>query len=411
MSIEIRVPQLGESIVEATVGQWLKHEGDTVQLGEPLVELETDKVNLEVSAVKPGTLETILRQEGETVGVDDVLATLAEASGQAAPPPAAAPIPPAATAAEEVNAPTHRASPVVRNLADQLAVDLHNVAGSGPGGRVIRSDIEQYAQQRQAEAPAPPSAHPPVSPVRPEPAASAASTPAAAGERRVRLSQRRLTIARRLVEAQHIAAMLTTFNEIDMSVVQDLRHRWRERFKERYGVNLGLMSFFTKAAVGALKAFPQVNAEIQGQEMVLKEYYDIGIAVGTDQGLVVPVVRRADQRSFAEIEKTIRDFAARARQKQLTLEDLQGGTFTITNGGTYGSMLSTPILNAPQVGILGLHKIEQRPVAIDGQVIVRPMMYVALTYDHRLVDGSDAVRFLVMIKTLMEDPESLLLEA
>ncbi len=408
MSIEINVPQLGESIVEATVGQWLKHEGDTVQLGEALVELETDKVNLEVSAVKAGTLQSILRHEGDTVTVNDVLAILEEASGEPAEAAPVAPNAPPVAEAEEAVAPSHRASPVVRNLADQLAVNLQHVPGSGPHGRIIRSDIEQYAQQRQSPAPQQPEA---ASAAPLQPASSPASVQSALGERRVRLSQRRLTIARRLVEAQHTAAMLTTFNEIDMSAVQDLRHRWRERFKERYGVNLGLMSFFTKATVGALKAFPQVNAEIQGQEMVIKEYYDIGIAVGTEQGLVVPVVRRADQLSFAAIEKTIRDFAARARQNHLTLEDLQGGTFTITNGGTYGSLLSTPILNAPQVGILGLHKIEERPQAINGQVVIRPMMYVALTYDHRLIDGSDAVRFLVMVKTLMEDPESLLLEA
>jgi len=411
MSIEISVPALGESIVEATVGQWLKQPGDTVSLGDALVELETDKVNLEVSATASGTLKEIICQEGDTVSVGQVLGMLEAGDGTAGATPAAAaaaatpvgePLPAAPTPdlGPESAAGDRRASPGVRNVAEQLAVDLQTVVGSGPRGRVIRADVERSAEQHPQKQDAAPA---------PSPAASE-RVDERPNERRVRLSQRRLTIARRLVEAQHTAAMLTTFNEIDMSVVQELRHRWRDRFKERYGVSLGLMSFFTKATVAALKAFPQVNAEIQGTDMVLKDYYDIGIAVGTDQGLVVPVVRGADRLSFAQIEQAIRLVATKAKEKTLSLEDLRGGTFTITNGGTYGSLLSTPILNTPQVGILGLHKIEERPVAVEGQVLIRPMMYVALTYDHRLIDGGDAVRFLVKLKNLMEDPESLLLE-
>lgn len=401
MSIDITVPPLGESIVEATVGQWLKQPGDAVQLGDPLVELETDKVNLEVTATESGRLSQLLRQEGETVTVGDVLGQLESSEAKAQPPSPASPheTSPAVNEPTSADQPHHRASPDVRKLAESLVVDLEAVVGSGPHGRVTRSDVEQFSRSTPA---APTSAVPTPAPL--------SSSEAHAGERRVRLSQRRLTIARRLVEAQHTAAMLTTFNEIDMSSVQELRHRWKDRFKERYGVSLGLMSFFTKATVAALKAFPQVNAEIQENEMVLKEYYDIGIAVGTDQGLVVPVVRSADRMSFAEIELAIRELARKAREKSLSLSELKGGTFTITNGGTYGSLLSTPILNTPQVGILGLHKIEERPVALEGQVVVRPMMYVALTYDHRLIDGGDAVRFLVQLKTFMEDPESLLLE-
>jgi len=404
MSIEITVPPLGESIVEATVGQWLKKPGDVVALSDPLVELETDKVNLEVTATEAGTLEEIVRQEGDSVAVGEVLGRLAPGSGLTPAAPATHAIP---APAEPLSSPSpsrsdadpHRASPGVRNVADALSVDLHTVVGSGPRGRVVRSDVERKAEQ-----------HPPSIPQALDVPSNAEPAAERSDERRVRLSQRRLTIARRLVEAQHTAAMLTTFNEIDMSVVQELRRRWRDRFKEHHGVNLGLMSFFTKATVAALKAFPQVNAEIQGNEMVLKEYYDIGIAVGTDQGLVVPVVRGADRLSFAQIEEAIRLLATKAREKTLGLDDLRGGTFTITNGGTHGSLLSTPILNTPQVGILGLHKIEERPVAKDGQVVIRPMMYVALTYDHRLIDGGDAVRFLVTLKGMMEDPESLLLE-
>lgn len=397
MAVEIKVPPLGESIVEATVGQWLKQPGDTVALGDPVVELETDKVNLEVTAPAAGTLGAVAQAEGATVGVGDVLGTITE--GASPEPPVAAPAPPAKEPAAPARAPepSRRASPDVRQRAEALSVDLSAVSGTGPHGRITRADVEAVAGKSPSSEPS-----------QPEVAGPPAISPA---ERKVRLSQRRLTIARRLVEAQRTAAMLTTFNEIDMSAVQDVRRRWRDRFKERYGVSLGLMSFFTKATVGALKAFPEVNAEMAGNELILKSHYDIGIAVATDQGLVVPVVRNADAKTFAAIETAIRDLAQRARNKALTIEDLSGGTFTITNGGTFGSLLSTPILNMPQVGILGLHAIQERPVARNGEVVIRPMMYVALTYDHRVIDGSQAVQFLVRIKTLMEDPESLLLEA
>jgi 2-oxoglutarate dehydrogenase E2 component (dihydrolipoamide succinyltransferase) len=303
-------------------------------------------------------------------------------------------------------------TPVAQRVADSAGVDPRSVAGSGPGGRVTKGDVvaQVGAGARQPEA-APPT---PASARAPQPAAAAPSTPAGAPgarpEERVRMSRRRQTIATRLVQAQQTAAMLTTFNEIDMSAVMDVRKRRRDAFKERNGIGLGFMSFFTKAVVGALKAQPLVNAEIQGDEIVIKRYYDIGIAVSTEEGLVVPVVRDADRKSFAEIERSIDDVARRAREGKLSLSDLQGGTFTITNGGIFGSLMSTPILNAPQVGILGMHKIQERPVVVGGQVVVRPMMYVALSYDHRIIDGSEAVRFLVRVKELVEDPETLLLE-
>jgi 2-oxoglutarate dehydrogenase E2 component (dihydrolipoamide succinyltransferase) len=311
-----------------------------------------------------------------------------------------------------------RASPLAQRVADDLGVDLARVPGSGPGRRVTREDVEEYSG-RNGEAPGAPPQDAPASPaaeVRPT-AAPAPATPAAAiatgngrPETRRRLSRRRITIAQRLVEAQRTAAMLTTFNEVDMSAVMKLRQAHRERFKEQYSVSLGYMSFFTKAAIGALKAFPEVNSELQGEELVLKHHYDIGIAIGNPEGLVVPVLRDADRMTFAEIEQGIANLAKKAEQRTLALEDLRGGTFTITNGGVFGSLLSTPILNPPQVGILGMHKIEERPVALNGEVVVRPMMYLALTYDHRVVDGREAVQFLVRIKELLENPERLLLE-
>jgi 2-oxoglutarate dehydrogenase E2 component (dihydrolipoamide succinyltransferase) len=404
MPIEIRVPMLAESIVEATVGRWLKREGDTVFTGEPVVELETDKVNAEVPADSAGVLQQILRAEGDVVRPGDVLGILLETEGAAV----SSSVP---GTAEEVEG---RATPVARKIAEELGVDLREVRGTGAGGRVTREDVESYARlrraveeqetQRTAEEPTPPP--PPLPPV--EVAAPAA--PSARPETRQRLSRRRLTIARRLVEAQHTAAMLTTFNEIDMSAVISLRAKWKERFQQQYGVSLGFMPFFVKAVVGALREFPQLNAELQGEELVLKHYYDIGIAIGDPEGLVVPVLRDADKMSFAQIEKAIAQFAEKARSRTLTLEELQGGTFTITNGGVFGSLLSTPILNPPQVGILGMHRIQERAVVVDGQIVVRPMMYVALSYDHRVVDGREAVLFLVRVKQLVEDPERLLLE-
>ncbi|HET8630896.1 MAG TPA: 2-oxoglutarate dehydrogenase complex dihydrolipoyllysine-residue succinyltransferase [Thermomicrobiales bacterium] len=437
MPTEIRVPQLGESIVEATVGQWLKGEGDAVAAGEPLVELETDKVNMEVAAPEDGVLQAISRHEGDTVGIGDVLGVVGDGATAAAgapaqqaqpaeAPPAAPAPPPTQPAASPPAAPAHaeaevgaeagRVTPLARRIAAEHGVDITAVPGTGPGGRVTKDDIAAYVDRQRAAPAAPPAQAPPPSVVpAPRPAAPAAPTgptPSAVGrpEERVRMSRRRLTIARRLVEAQQTAAMLTTFNEVDMSAVMDVRKRRRDAFRERHNIGLGFMSFFTKACVGALKAFPHLNAEMQGEEIVVKRYYDIGIAVGVEEGLVVPVVRDADRLTFAEIEQRIADLAKKARENKLSLADLQGGTFTITNGGVYGSLLSTPILNAPQVGILGMHKIEDRPVVAGGEVVIRPMMYLALSYDHRIVDGSEAVRFLVRVKELIEDPETLLLE-
>ncbi|HEX6552541.1 MAG TPA: 2-oxoglutarate dehydrogenase complex dihydrolipoyllysine-residue succinyltransferase [Ktedonobacteraceae bacterium] len=439
MPVDIRVPSLGESIVEATIGRWLKHEGDTVNQGEALVELETDKVNMEVGADQSGVLQKIVKQEGDTVAVGEVLGVIGESSQAPATqagdrqkiPSEQLQSEPVASERQKVPTgqlpPTTRASdgqrppsPLARRIASEYNVDLSQVKGTSPHGRVTKDDVIGYMEQhvqnttpsqrvtQQDEASAPP----PVQ-TRATSVDQVIVTPQAAPrgrEERIRLSRRRQTIAQRLVEAQHTAAMLTTFNEIDMSAVMEVRSRRKDTFKERHNVSLGFMSFFTKAVVGALKAFPRLNAEIQGNEMVLKRYYDIGIAVGAEEGLVVPVLRDADRKSFAEIEQEVAALANKARENSLALAELQGGTFTITNGGIFGSLLSTPILNAPQVGILGMHKIEQRPVAVNGQVVIRPMMYVALSYDHRIVDGREAVQFLVRVKELVEDPETLLLE-
>ena len=409
MPLEIRVPTLGESIVDAVIVKWLKQPGDQVSRNEPLVELETDKVNVEVPAEQAGVLQAIERQEGDTVEVGELLGTLTEGEAAAAPAateekPAAAPEPVAATAAAAPVADAQRANPAARKLASERAVDLSTISGTGPGGRIRPQDVPAAQQSAQPAA----ATQAPAT----NGAAAASQPPAQADDReeRVRMSRRRQTIARRLVEAQQTAAMLTTFNEVDMTAIMELRKRRRDAFKERHGVNLGFMSFFTKASIGALKAFPQVNAEIQGDEIVYKQYYDVGIAVGVEDGLVVPVIRDADRKSFATIESEIVELATKAREGKLTIPELTGGTFTITNGGIFGSLLSTPILNTPQVGILGMHTIQQRPVAIDGEVVIRPMMYLALSYDHRIVDGREAVQFLVRIKELVEDPESLLLE-
>lgn len=430
MPVEIRVPPLGESLVDAVVGQWLKSEGDAVSRGETILELETDKVNLDVAADEDGVLSSIAHQEGDVVTVGEVLGTIEAgavasngAAAQAAPVEIPVPEPAIAVAPVAAESATAdgvgRAAPAVRRLAEEHNIDLNIVAGSGPGGRVTREDVLSVAAARQAPAPAPvappvasasvsPTPAKPVAPV--APATETVAVSDARGEERIRMNRRRQTIARRLVEAQHTAAMLTTFNEVDMSAVMALRAQRKEAFKEKFGVNLGFMSFFTKAAVGALKTYPTVNAEMQGDEIVLKKYYDIGIAVGLEEGLVVPIVRDADRKSFAQIEQTIVDLATRARSGDLELSELMGGTFTITNGGTYGSLNSTPILNAPQVGILGMHAIQKRPVVVNDEIVIRPMMYVALSYDHRVVDGSTAVRFLVKIKELVEDPTTLLLE-
>ncbi len=419
MSINIVVPQLGESVVEARIARWLKKEGDAVSAGEPVVELETEKIDLEVGAEHAGVLAKIARQEGEDVKVGEVLAVVepgAVAAGdgtgnaEAAPAPAAADAPAAAPA--KADAGKERATPTARRMAATHEIELAGVAGSGDAGRITKRDAEGRPGQPAPPAQAPPAPERPAARPRPE-APPPAAPPRPTGERveeRVRMSKRRLTIARNLVEAQRTAAMLTTFNEADMSAVMGLRERRKQAFKERYGVNLGIASFFVKASIGALRAFPRLNAEIQGEEMVLKRYYDIGIAVGAPQGLVVPVLRSAELMSFAQIEQAIREYAGKASGGTLTLEDLKGGTFTITNGGVFGSLLSTPILNPPQVGILGLHKIEERPVAVGGQVVIRPMMYLALSYDHRIVDGLEAVQFLVRVKELIEDPGQMLIE-
>jgi 2-oxoglutarate dehydrogenase E2 component (dihydrolipoamide succinyltransferase) len=420
MPVEVRVPVLGESIVEATVGGWLKQAGDTVEAGEPIVQLETEKVNVDVSADQSGVLAEVRSHEGDTVHPGDVLATIDATAVAGAPPAAAAAAPDAAAssapdAATPARPPaaagpptlptsgaTHpaeadrpHASPVARRMAEEHGLDLTRVEGTGTGGRVTREDVERYIQPTAARAPVP------------------APVPTPNGQRpekHLRMSRRRQTIASRLVEAQRTAAMLTTFNEVDMTAIMDIRARRREAFLKRHGVSLGFMSFFTRAVIAALHEFPNLNAEIRGDEIVQKGYYDIGIAVGAEGGLVVPVVRDADRKSFADIEREIAALAQKARDNTLTLDDLRGGTFTITNGGVFGSLLSTPILSPPQVGILGMHKIQPRPIALDGQVVIRPMMYLALTYDHRIVDGREAVQFLVRIKEVLEDPTALLLE-
>jgi 2-oxoglutarate dehydrogenase E2 component (dihydrolipoamide succinyltransferase) len=409
MPVEVRVPTLGESVVEATVGSWLKREGDQVEAGESLVQLETEKVNLDVAADQAGVLGKIAAQEGATVHPGDVLGTIQEGAPAPRPaPPRAEPAPaqPEATppaSAEGSEADRPHASPVARRMAEEHGLDLGRVEGTGTGGRVTREDVERHLGSPQ----------PQPSPRVDGPAQTSPQPVAAEGrsETHIRMSRRRQTIAQRLLEAQRTAAMLTTFNEADMSAIMDIRARRRETFQKRYGIGLGFMSFFTKAVVGALHAFPNLNAEIRGDEIVQKQYYDIGVAVGAEGGLVVPIVRDADKKSFAELERTIAELAEKARSNTLTLEDLRGGTFTITNGGVFGSLMSTPILSPPQVGILGMHKIQPRPVAVDGQVVIRPMMYLALTYDHRLVDGREAVQFLVRVKELVEDPTALLLDS
>ena len=443
MAVEIHVPELGESVADATVGRWLKQEGQEVSAGEALVELETDKINFEVEAEQAGVLESIASQEGDTVNVGDVIGTIGEgeasgttddsgaateqAGSEEAESEEAEDEPPAEeqsaaesseSGGEETNGHREegfRASPSVRKLADEYDLDLTQISGSGSGGRITREDVErrirnQGQTQTTTEKPTQQPETQPESNGKAEPSAPASENGRAGLEERVRVSRRRQTIASRLVESQQTAAMLTTFNEVDMTAVMALRKRRKESFQERTGARLGFMSFFAKAAIGALKAFPKVNAELQGNELVLKKYYDIGVAVSTDEGLVVPVVRDADRKSFAGIESGISDLAVKARDGKLTLEDITGGTFTITNGGIFGSLLSTPILTMPQVAILGMHKIQERPMVVDGEIQVRPMMYLALSYDHRVIDGSEAVGFLIRIKELIEDPESLLLE-
>jgi 2-oxoglutarate dehydrogenase E2 component (dihydrolipoamide succinyltransferase) len=426
---DVKVPELAESISEGTVAQWLKKEGDTVVKGEDLVELETDKVNIEISAERDGILKNIKVEPGDTVSVGDIIASIVEGDASAESDSKADEKPAAdekktekpakkqeqsteKTAVEEEDTKaTDRtiASPAARKLAREKGIDLSEISSRDPLGRVRTEDVKRHSEGGSIENTSGSSSAKPVAQQQTK-AAAPADNPDKPVER-VKMSRRRQTIAKRLVEAQQTAAMLTTFNEVDMTAINEVRSRRKDKFYEQNGVKLGYMSFFTKAVVGALKKFPAINAEIQGDEMVLKKFYDIGIAVGAEEGLVVPVVRNADRLSFAGIEKEIGNLAEKARNKKLSLEDLQGGSFTITNGGIFGSMLSTPILNAPQVGILGMHTIQWRPVAIDKERMEnRPMMYIALSYDHRIVDGKEAVSFLTTIKSLLEDPESLLLE-
>ena len=405
---EIRVPTLGESVTEATIGKWFKKAGDPVAVDEPLVELETDKVTIEVPAPSAGTLGEIVAKDGETVAVGALLGQITEGGAAVKPAAAAAPSPVAASA--PAAAPSKAApadtplAPSVRKLSAESGVDAATVPGSGRDGRVTKGDM-LAAIEKAASAPTP--LNQPVAAVQmraPSPASDAAR------EERVKMTRLRQTIARRLKDVQNTAAMLTTFNEVDMSHVMALRTQYKDVFEKKHGSKLGFMGFFTKACVQALKDVPAANAEIDGSDLIYKNYYHVGIAVGTDKGLVVPVVRDCDQKSIADIEKSIADFGRRARDGQLKIEEMQGGTFTITNGGIYGSLMSTPILNAPQSAILGMHKIQDRPVAIGGKVEIRPMMYLALSYDHRVIDGKEAVTFLVRIKESLEDPARLVLD-
>jgi 2-oxoglutarate dehydrogenase E2 component (dihydrolipoamide succinyltransferase) len=406
MTIEIRVPVLGESVTEATVAKWFKGVGDAVALDEPLVELETDKVTLEVPASASGTLGAIDADEGVTVEAGALLGAIAEGAGApvtkaaAAPAPAAeAPVaPPPFTAAAPGEAVTIELSPAVRRLASENNFDPAAIKGTGKGGRITKGDV-LAAIEAGAAAPA---AKAPPAPSGPRPRAER--------EERVRMTRLRQRIAERLKEAQNTAAMLTTFNEVDMGAVMDTRKQYREAFEKKHGVRLGFLSFFIKACIVALRELPAVNAEIDGTDLVYKNYYDIGVAVSAPQGLVVPVLRDAGDMSFAAIESTIADLGRRARDGKLTMDELTGGTFTISNGGVFGSLLSTPILNPPQSGILGIHKIQKRPMAVGDSVVVRPMMYVALSYDHRVIDGREAVTFLVRVKECIEDPQRILLD-
>jgi 2-oxoglutarate dehydrogenase E2 component (dihydrolipoamide succinyltransferase) len=413
---EIRVPTLGESVTEATIGRWFKKAGDAVAVDEPLVELETDKVTIEVPAPSAGTLGEITAKDGETVAVGALLGQIndgaagatakpaaapAPAKAAAAPPPAAAAPAPTAAKVPPSDAPL---APSVRKLSAESGIDASTVPGSGKDGRVTKGDM-LAAIEKAASAPTPVN----------QPAAAVqvrAPSPAddAAREERVKMTRLRQTIARRLKEVQNTAAMLTTFNEVDMSHIMAMRSQYKDVFEKKHAIKLGFMGFFTKACVQALKEIPAVNAEIDGTDLIYKNYYHVGVAVGTDKGLVVPVVHDCDQKSIAEIEKSIADFGRRARDGQLKIDEMQGGTFTITNGGIYGSLMSTPILNAPQSAILGMHKIQERPVVVGGKIEVRPMMYLALSYDHRVIDGKEAVTFLVRVKESLEDPARLVLD-
>ena len=429
MATEIKVPALGESVTEATVGQWFKKPGEAVKVDEPLVELETDKVTVEVPSPVAGVLSDIMVQQGATVGIGSVLGSIKEGAAAMAQPAASPPAPAkqpekaaAATSAPAKPAPPGVApagnggmppAPAARKMMEEKGLSAGDVQGSGRRGQVLKEDVAAAAAKPSAARAAPeataltPMATTPV-PVTQMRGPSVAND--AAREERVRMTRLRQTIARRLKDAQNTAAMLTTFNDVDMSAIMKLRSEYKELFEKRHHVKLGFMGFFVKACIQALREVPAVNAEIDGQDIIYKNYYHIGVAVGTDRGLVVPVVREADRMSLAEIEQTIADFGKRAREGKLSIEEMQGGTFTITNGGVYGSLLSTPILNAPQSGILGMHRIEERAVVKNGQIVARPMMNLAVSYDHRIVDGKDAVTFLVRVKECLEDPQRFILE-
>ena len=427
METQVQVPQLGESITEATVSAWLKSAGDLVADGDILVELETDKVMVEVPATQAGVIQAILKQEGDRVEVGEALCTIdanakagakkpaeakdapsAPASQPASPSPAAA----AQPAATQAVASNDALSPAVRRMVEENNLNPATIPATGRDGRLTKEDVVNFLEQGATPTPAAPS-QPATAPAQATPAAELPNMPprgAKEREERVPMSRLRQRIAERLLQAQQNAAILTTFNEVDMSAVMALRGKYKDAFKEKYGMPIGFMSFFTKACIEGLRAFPAVNAEISGDEIIYKNYYDIGVAVGTERGLVVPVVRDADHLRFIEIELRIAELAKKARDGKLGLDDLSGGTFSITNGGIYGSMLSTPILNPPQSGILGMHNIVKRPVVIGDQIEIRPMMYVALSYDHRIIDGREAVQFLVKIKESIEDPARMMLE-
>ena len=399
MAVELKVPPLGESITEAVVGKWNKKQGDAVAVDEPLVVLETDKVTIDVPAPAAGAMASLSVKEGDKVRVGQVLG-LIDANGASAPAPQPVPASPPQSAPVQPSSDV-RITPTAMNMAAANNVDVTQLQGSGSGGRITKEDVRTQLT-KGPQAPAPSAAAAPAAPSGPR--------PNAAREERVRMTPLRKRVAERLLQAQATAAILTTFNEVDMGEVMALRKKYNDKFQARHGVKLGFMSFFVRASIEALKAFPQINAEIDGEDVVFKHFYDIGVAVSGSRGLVVPVVRDADKLSLAELEKQIGDLGVRARNDKLTLAELQGGTFTISNGGIFGSMLSTPILNPPQSGILGMHNIVERPVVKDGQIVIRPIMYVALSYDHRLVDGREAVQFLVRVKECIEDPERLLLE-
>jgi 2-oxoglutarate dehydrogenase E2 component (dihydrolipoamide succinyltransferase) len=402
MSIEIKVPVLPESVTDATVAKWYKKEGEAIERDENLVDLETDKVMLEVPAPQSGVVGKIMAEEGATVTANQVLAVLTEAAAGAAPAAnkaKAAPAKAEATVAAESSSSAQAAdalSPAVRRLVAEHDLDVSQIKGSGKDGRITKEDVENFIQQKPASK-----------------SEAKVSTPAVSGareEKRVPMSRLRQRVAERLVEVQQTAAILTTFNEINMKPVMDLRKQYKDKFEKAHGVKLGFMSFFTKAAIEALKRFPAVNASIDGKDIIYHNYYDVGIAIGSERGLVVPILRNAETMSMADIEKQIKDYSERAQSGKISIDEMTGGTFTITNGGVFGSMMSTPIINPPQTAILGMHNIVQRAVVENGEIVIRPMMYVALSYDHRVIDGRESVQFLVTIKQMIEDPARLLLE-